>query len=323
MAEDQQSNDKNKKKNNKKNKNLNGNNDSNKGDLEEDDESSNMREVALNLDEEQWNLPKENNKEGKKSEDFLTIEDGQWKDDGQVDEEEEDNPWLKPTHANQNGRMKKKISKASKKSEETVEVDLDEAISLEDVEKSKGGFHLLASATKEQQELIKRTFAGDDVEKEFEKEKELLSQKEDKEPENSLPGWGQWAGQGIVPRKKKEGNKKGKNQKEESKEEERKDSKLKNVILLEKKNKHNSKYTLPKVPHPFQTKEQYERTLSNPIGKEWNTTQIFKKLIQPQIEIKPGRVIEPITMENAKSQMKDAKRMESKSTLSKKKKTHT
>jgi U3 small nucleolar RNA-associated protein 14 len=37
------------------------------------------------------------------------------------------------------------------------------------------------------------------------------------------------------------------------------------------------------VPHPFQTREQYERFLRNPLGKEWNTSSVHEKLIRPQV----------------------------------------
>lgn len=45
-----------------------------------------------------------------------------------------------------------------------------------------------------QAELIQRAFAGDDVEEEFEKDKEAVLNEENPEPEKPvlLPGWGQW-----------------------------------------------------------------------------------------------------------------------------------
>lgn len=45
-----------------------------------------------------------------------------------------------------------------------------------------------------QEELIRRAFAGDDVEDDFEKDKEEILNEENPEPEKPslLPGWGQW-----------------------------------------------------------------------------------------------------------------------------------
>jgi hypothetical protein len=37
------------------------------------------------------------------------------------------------------------------------------------------------------------------------------------------------------------------------------------------------------LPYPFHTKEQFAAVQSNPIGKEWNTGDIFRKLITPAV----------------------------------------
>jgi U3 small nucleolar RNA-associated protein 14 len=45
-----------------------------------------------------------------------------------------------------------------------------------------------------QEELIRQAFAGDDVEAEFQKDKQKILDEENPEPEKPilLPGWGQW-----------------------------------------------------------------------------------------------------------------------------------
>lgn len=88
------------------------------------------------------------------------------------------------------------------------------------------------------EELIKRAFAGDDVEEEFEKVKEDVLNEENPEPEKPvlLPGWGQWTDiqkkRGLPSWMLKEhANAK---QKREIALNKRKDARLKHVIISEK-----------------------------------------------------------------------------------------
>lgn len=92
-----------------------------------------------------------------------------------------------------------------------------------------------------QSELIRRAFAADDVEEEFEKDKEDILKEEIPEPEKPvlLPGWGQWTHvqqkkglpswmveeHEIAKRKREEALKK------------RRDAHLKHVIISEKLDK--------------------------------------------------------------------------------------
>lgn len=92
-----------------------------------------------------------------------------------------------------------------------------------------------------QSELIRRAFAADDVEEEFEKDKEDILKEENPEPEKPvlLPGWGQWTHvqqkkglpswmveeHEIAKRKREEALKK------------RRDAHLKHVIISEKLDK--------------------------------------------------------------------------------------
>lgn len=92
-----------------------------------------------------------------------------------------------------------------------------------------------------QEELIRRAFAGDDVEDDFEREKQDALNEEVPEPEKPLllPGWGQWtniqkkrgppswmlAEHDIAKKKREEALKK------------RKDANLNHVIISEKRDK--------------------------------------------------------------------------------------
>jgi U3 small nucleolar RNA-associated protein 14 len=97
----------------------------------------------------------------------------------------------------------------------------------------------------------------------------------------------------------------------------RSDSTLANVILSEKRIKTTAKYKLADIPHPFTSREEYERSLQMPIGSmsplsivfcvhsssllpsssdEWNTEQIVRKNTKPEVLLRAGRIIEPIKL---------------------------
>jgi U3 small nucleolar RNA-associated protein 14 len=91
-----------------------------------------------------------------------------------------------------------------------------------------------------QRELVKMAFAGDDVVREFRKEKKQVAEDDDdKIIDQTLPGWGSWAGSGLT-KKQRNQNKRRKavtmTVKGISKDK-RKDAKLGNVIISEKRDK--------------------------------------------------------------------------------------
>ena len=133
-----------------------------------------------------------------------------------------------------------------------------------------------------QRELIERAFATDNVIQSFLDEKEAEDE-EASEPEE-LPGWGSWSGKGLLPRPREQTVKKAIK---------RQDSKLKHVIINEKTSK-QLKYTVAKVPYPYTNKQQYDRKMMVPIGKEWNATTTFQKRIKPNVEAEVGAIIKPI-----------------------------
>jgi len=106
---------------------------------------------------------------------------------------------------------------------------------------------ILTSASKpsyelpSQEELIRQAFAGDDVEDDFEKDKQEILNEENPEPEKPLllPGWGQWTDiqqkKGLPSWMVKE--RENAQRKREEALKKRKDAQLKNVIISEKSSK--------------------------------------------------------------------------------------
>ncbi|KAK9471105.1 small-subunit processome [Dipodascopsis tothii] len=141
-----------------------------------------------------------------------------------------------------------------------------------------------------QRDLVRRAFAGDDVVVDFEAEKkQTIAEEGDQEIDETLPGWGSWTGKGLHGPKKKfirkvEGVKANKRQ----------DARLKNVIINERSNKKAAKYQADKVNFPYESREQYERALRMPIGREWSSQDTFQKLTKPRVIVKRGMVVDPI-----------------------------
>jgi len=146
------------------------------------------------------------------------------------------------------------------------------------------------------QALTAKGFAGDDVEAEFAAEKKAVAEEEDdKIVDETLPGWGSWAGEGLsqeAQRRNRENRKlvlkKG------IKAHKRKDAKLERVIINEKRAKANTKFLATSLPFPYETREQYERSLRLPKGPEWTTKQTFQDATKPRVLVKQG-IIRPMS----------------------------
>ncbi|KAF8866934.1 Utp14-domain-containing protein [Acephala macrosclerotiorum] len=182
---------------------------------------------------------------------------------------------------------KPKTKKAKKKST-TLEVDTESEDSDDE-----NALHLPFAIR--DQELIKRAFAGADVVGEFEKEKKKVTKDEDdKVVDDTLPGWGSWVGDGLS-KKERSGNKGKVLRKVDGiRPQDRKDAKLDRVIINEKRVKKNNKYLASSLPHTYETKQQYERSLRLPIGPEWTTKETFQDVTKPRVLLKQG-IIAPMS----------------------------
>ncbi|KAJ8439499.1 hypothetical protein Cgig2_007016 [Carnegiea gigantea] len=166
---------------------------------------------------------------------------------------------------------------------------------------------VLSSGTKQtyelptNEELIRRAFAGDKVEVEFEKDKEEVLNEENPEPEKPLvlPGWGQWTDvqkKRGTPSWMLEGCANAKRKREEAIKK-RKDAGLKHVIISEKVDKKAEKLHVKTLPYPFTSKEVYEQSIRMPIGPESNPAITARALTRPEVVKKAGVIIDPIKFE--------------------------
>lgn len=166
---------------------------------------------------------------------------------------------------------------------------------------------ILTSASKpsyelpSQEELIRQAFAGDDVEDDFEKDKQEILNEENPEPEQPLllPGWGQWTDiqqkKGLPSWMVKE--RENAQRKREEALKKRKDAQLKNVIISEKSSKKAEKLQTKTVPFPYTSKDVFHQSMRMPIGPESNPATTFGPLTRPEVVKKPGVIIKPIEFE--------------------------
>ncbi|KNG49854.1 glycoside hydrolase family 81 protein [Stemphylium lycopersici] len=143
--------------------------------------------------------------------------------------------------------------------------------------------------------LTAKGFAGDDVEADFDAEKNAtIAEEEATETTTFLPGWGSWTGDGMSKAEKKRNlGAKTVTQKPGIDANKRKDKKLDKVIINEKRAKPTTKYMASQLPFPFESREQYERSLRVPKGPEWVTKKTHQDVTRPRVIVKQG-IIKPL-----------------------------
>ncbi|KAL9091672.1 MAG: hypothetical protein Q9165_004748 [Trypethelium subeluteriae] len=223
------------------------------------------------------------------------------------------NPWLK-----QNGHQHKSVSESKGPNPKTSKQNLVESNRLRTVPKAQRPARIIkpdeVTASLEEhlgsedesqskvapfvlrnQDLVQKAFAGDNVVADFEAEKrEAVADEGEKVIDNTLPGWGNWVGEGISAKERKRA--KGRFVQKEAgvKASDRQDAKLDRVIMNEKRVKKNTKYLSPALPHPYESQAQYERAMRLPMGPEWTTKETFQNMTKPRVMVKQG-VIAPMS----------------------------
>ncbi|KAL5116365.1 hypothetical protein ACEQ8H_005713 [Pleosporales sp. CAS-2024a] len=144
------------------------------------------------------------------------------------------------------------------------------------------------------QALTAQAFAGDNVSADFAAEKLATIADEEATTETTvLPGWGAWTGSDLSKRAQRNKGARSVTHKPGIDASRRKDKKLDKVIINEKRQKPTTKYMASQLPFPFETREQYERSLRVPKGKEWSTKKAFQDATRPRVIVKQG-IIAPL-----------------------------
>ena len=156
-----------------------------------------------------------------------------------------------------------------------------------------------AIAEEAQEALVKSAFAGEDTEAAFVADKSNLIERDlpDIPDDGDMAGWGTWTGEGTVAPEVNEAKEREKEKKRKRilKEETQKraDAKLDKVIINEKRDKKGAKYLAKSLPHGFGTAAQYERSIRQPVGKEWNTDRTHVQMTKKEVVSRRGQVIQP------------------------------
>ncbi|KAG2495048.1 hypothetical protein HYH03_006979 [Edaphochlamys debaryana] len=150
-------------------------------------------------------------------------------------------------------------------------------------------------ATMGQKDLIRAAFAGDDVGAEFEAEKAAAVAEElpDIQEPSLLPGWGAWVGQQRNPKWMQSAKDRAAKQRAEAAAG-RTDASMKYVVVSEKWDKKAAKYTAPELPFPFKSQDAYERSLRQPLGRQYNPDAAFRDLTRPAVLKQAGVTIAPL-----------------------------
>lgn len=69
----------------------------------------------------------------------------------------------------------------------------------------------------------------------------------------------------------------------------RKDAHLPHVIINEKRDKKAAAKLVKTLPHGFENRDQYERAIRNPVGREWNTPSVVERNIKPKVWAGEGK----------------------------------
>jgi len=198
------------------------------------------------------------------------------------------NPWLSSSN--------RKRTAEYEDDDEDVDIDTSKTLSLHSDVDNK--FKL------DKTEIMHQAFAlGGNTEKDFQAEKNAEIQKEidvvEEGANTTMPGWGTWGGEGV----KKPKRSKRKQVEVDAKIKEIKSRRTKgpqHVIINLKRNKKAKKYTVSQLPFPFTSKAQYEKSLRQPLGRDWNTLKSFQEMTKPEVITKTGTIIEPMSVKALK-----------------------
>lgn len=234
--------------------------------------------------------------------------------------------WKKmPKKDNEQIKSDKKLDANMNSSEVDKQALHDQDVEEEETDSDSGSDAMvdgvLSSGTKStyelpsQTDLIRRAFAGDDVEDDFEKDKQEVLNEENPEPEKPvlLPGWGQWT---HIQKKKGlpswmlEEHENAKKKRDEVLKK-RKDARLKHVIISEKLDKKAEKLHTKTLPYPYTSQDVFEQSIRMPIGPEFNPVTAVGALNRPEVVKKTGVIIKPIKFEDVNPHEREERRKRS------------
>ena len=139
---------------------------------------------------------------------------------------------------------------------------------------------------------------NDENKKEFleNENKEQLEEIKKNNPE-FMPGWGTWAGDDPTIQAKEFLRKKRYDEKIKRLKEQANEANTNKYVVVSNQFDSNfdNNYLVQDLPQDIKNSEQYQRYYNTLIGREVNSLNLYKKLIQPKIVKKIGQIINPMT----------------------------
>lgn len=158
-----------------------------------------------------------------------------------------------------------------------------------------------------QEQLVRKAFvtiSEQEAEEEFAREKVMVEieeseRKSKKKLDNGLAdGWGSWAGAGAPPpplSRNLPAHLQPPKKKPVKREREHAAAKP-NVIINQKRlKKMADSFMIAQIPYPYTSREEYERSMTGGVGREWNVTSSFKDMTRQNVITRPGKIIQPIS----------------------------
>lgn len=118
-----------------------------------------------------------------------------------------------------------------------------------------------------------------------------MKKSQPKDIDLTLPGWGSWGGTNIKVSKRKTKHLILKFPKDAR----RRDENKGNVIIFEDNKAKMRQHQISELPYPFTSVKDYEASIRMPIGRNFVPENAHRKLIEPTVKTKMGKVIEPMT----------------------------
>jgi U3 small nucleolar RNA-associated protein 14 len=139
---------------------------------------------------------------------------------------------------------------------------------------------------------------NDENKKEFleNENKEQLEEIKKNNPE-FMPGWGTWAGDDPTIQAKEFLRKKRYDEKIKRLKEQANEGNTNRYVVVSNQvdNNFDNNYLVQDLPQDIKNSEQYQKYYNTLIGREVNSLNLYKKLIQPKIIKKIGQIINPMT----------------------------
>ncbi|KEG14961.1 U3 small nucleolar RNA-associated protein 14 [Trypanosoma grayi] len=160
-----------------------------------------------------------------------------------------------------------------------------------------------ATLQQQQEYLVARAFASDEVDADFLAEKaaqvEAIMKPADKNA--SLPGWGEWGGADARLNTRHQAKVQAAELQRQIEKtallKSRADAALDHVII-----NHDGVELVPDrmllhmIPRPFSNPAEFARSMRHPHGPEWNSALSFKEANQPRVEVRQGHAVLPLDL---------------------------